>query len=675
MEAQQQGKWERYIVAQELLPSVAKQLGLEELKEIATFQGRELEGVRCSHPFMSRESVVILGEHVTLEAGTGCVHTAPGHGQEDYEVGLRYSLPILAPVDEHGVLTAEAGPYAGLNLEAANERIIADLTAKGLLKATNPITHQYPHCWRCKKPVIFRATAQWFASIDGFRKEALEAIKSIKWIPSWGQERIYNMIAERRDWCISRQRIWGVPIPIFYCEECGQELITAESIAEVAKLFAKEGSDGWFAHEAAEILPAGTKCGKCGGTRFRKESDIMDVWFDSGSSHTAVLEQRPELSFPADLYLEGSDQHRGWFQSSLLTAVATRGQTPYKAVLTHGYTVDAEGKKMSKSLGNVIAPEKVIKQYGADVLRLWVSSADYKNDIRISDEILKQMSEVYRRIRNTCRFMLGNLGDFNSETDAVPYEELTELDRWALLELAQLIRKVTEAYESYDFHLLFHALHNFCALEMSSFYLDVAKDRLYVDSAASRSRRAVQTVLFQVLQALVKLMAPVLVHTAEEIWQHLPASCREVESVHLAKWPEVEEKYLDEQLAARFQRMLSLRSDISKALELARAQKFIGSSLEAEVAVYGPEAALSRIASDFPQEYMMDLTIVSALQWKIGQEPEAGALTMASETLCGVTIVVNKAQGHKCERCWKYTPQEGLCQRCRKVLEEINETV
>lgn len=671
VEAKSGGEWERYILAQDLLEHVAKEMELDDLKEITTFRGSDLEGVRTSHPFLPRESLVILGEHVTLEAGTGCVHTAPGHGQEDYEVGLRYGLPVLAPVNEHGVLTEEAGPYAGLDLETANKQIIADLTEKGLLKATKPLDHQYPHCWRCKEPVIFRATSQWFASVDGFRKEALAAIKNVQWIPSWGQERIYSMVSERRDWCISRQRIWGVPIPIFYCEECGQELITEESIAAVVELFRKEGSDGWYAHPASEILPQGTKCSNCGGTRFRKESDIMDVWFDSGSSHTAVLDPRPELRYPADLYLEGSDQHRGWFQSSLLTAVATRGTAPYKAVLTHGYTVDAEGKKMSKSLGNVVAPEKVIKQYGADILRLWVASADYKNDVRISDGILKQMSEVYRRIRNTCRFMLGNLEDFDPKTDSVAYEELLELDKWALLKLHQLIDKVTQAYDSYDFHLLFHAIHNFCAVEMSAFYLDVVKDRLYVEAPASTTRRAVQTVIYQALQALVRLMAPVLAHTAEEVWQHLPESCREVESIHMASWPQVEERYLDQGLEQRFRSMLKLRDEIARALERARAQKLIGSSLEAAVEIYGPESALAQIARDFPPNYMMDLAIVSKLDWKIGEAPEAGDLIMEAESLDDVTVVVNRAPGYKCERCWKYTPQQELCQRCQKVLEAL----
>ena len=674
VEAQHGGKRERYVFAMELVDSVAKDLGLLELEEIATFRGNELEGITCRHPFIERESTVILGDHVTLEAGTGCVHTAPGHGLEDYEVGLRYNLPILAPVDEHGVLTDEAGEYAGLDLKTANKKIVADLAAAGLLHSTGDLSHQYPHCWRCKEPVIFRATAQWFASVEGFRKEALEAIKSVNWIPSWGQERIYNMVAERRDWCISRQRIWGVPIPIFYCEDCGGELITKESISAVADLFSKEGSDGWYTHEAREILPPGTKC-KCGSSNFRKESDIMDVWFDSGSSHTAVVEQRPELSYPADLYLEGSDQHRGWFQSSLLTAIATKGSAPYRSVLTHGYTVDAEGKKMSKSLGNVVAPEKVIKQYGADILRLWVASADYKNDVRISDGILKQMSEVYRRIRNTCRFIIGNLGDFDPKTDAVSYEALTELDRWALMELQQLTDKVTQAYENYDFHLLYHSIHNFCAVQMSAFYLDVVKDRLYVEAPTSQTRRAVQTVIFEVLQSLVRLLAPVLAHTAEEIWQHLPESCREVESVHLASWPQVEERYLDEKLAERFENMLRLRGEISKALERARAQKLIGSSLEAEVQIYGPQS-LAQIAEDFPAEYMMDLAIVSDLSWKLGEEPQGGDLTMEAEELRGVTVVVNKAQGYKCERCWKYTPQEDLCQRCHKVMEELpGETV
>lgn len=513
---------EKYLVARDLADQFAAATGLGEYRIVREIDGSALEGVKTEHPFMGWDSPLILGDHVTLDQGTGCVHTAPGHGAEDYQIGLKYGLPAFAPVTPEGRFAAEAGKYAGLKLTEGNRIIIDDLKESRHLLGVSDIVHQYPHCWRCKQPVIFRATEQWFASVEGFRREALAAIKTVQWIPDWGEGRISNMVADRNDWCISRQRTWGVPIPILYCDDCGQEIINKEVIAKVAATFAAEGSNSWWARKATDFLPPGMTCVKCGGRKFHQETDIMDVWFDSGSSHVAVLETNPELAWPADLYLEGSDQHRGWFQSSLLTGVAARGAAPFRAVLTHGYVVDAEGRKMSKSLGNVIVPETVIKEFGVDILRLWVASSDYQADIRISKEILKQLAEVYRRIRNTCRFLLGNLSDFDPERDRVPYEQLTELDQWALLQLEKLVRKVTEAYRNYEFHIQHHAIHNFCTVELSSLYLDIIKDRLYTSPSDSSGRRAAQTVLREILVKLAKLIAPVLCHTAEEIWRYLP---------------------------------------------------------------------------------------------------------------------------------------------------------
>ena len=439
-------------------------------------------------PELDRESLVVMADYVTTEAGTGCVHTAPGHGDVDFETGLKYKLPILCPVDEQGKLTAEAGErFAGMFVFDANIPILKYLSELNMLLGKENIKHQYAHCWRCKNPIIYRATPQWFASVDGFRDDALKAIaEDVQWIPAWGQQRIHNMVSERHDWCISRQRTWGVPIPVFYCAECGEHLINDATIESVANIFAKEGCDAWWARPAEELLPAGTVCQKCGHTHFTKETDIMDVWFDSGSTHQSVVMQRPELGQVADMYLEGSDQHRGWFQSSLLTAVAVTGKAPYKSVLTHGYVVDGEGRKMSKSVGNVMVPQEIISQYGADIVRLWTASTDYRADIRISPKIVKQLSEVYRKIRNTMRYILSNTADFDYEKDAVPFNEMLELDRWALMHLQLLKKEVTEAYDNYEFHVLYHAIHNFCTVEMSSYYLDILKDRLYASKASSR---------------------------------------------------------------------------------------------------------------------------------------------------------------------------------------------
>ncbi|MDN5346834.1 MAG: isoleucyl-tRNA synthetase [Clostridia bacterium] len=664
---------EKFIMAKELYPGV---LELKNLKAevLEVFRGSELEGVVCRNPLMERDSVVILGEHVTLDQGTGCVHTAPGHGLEDFEVGYRYHLPVISPLDDRGYFTPEAGQFAGLFYEEANKAIVRELEARGFLWHFGFIKHQYPHCWRCKHPVIFRATEQWFASIEGFRKEALEAIRQVKWIPAWGEERIYNMVAQRSDWCISRQRTWGVPIPIFYCQECGAEIINDATIKHIQELFRQHGSNVWFEREAKDLIPEGLTCPKCGARDFRKESDIMDVWFDSGSSHIGVLTQRPELAWPADLYLEGSDQHRGWFNSSLSTAVAVRGQAPYRMVLTHGFLVDEEGRKMSKSLGNGIDPADVIREMGADILRLWVASADYRRDVAASPRIFQQIAEAYRKIRNTCRFLLGNLYDFDPTRDKVSYGELPELDRWALLRLARLIERVTQAYEDFEFHVVYHAIHNFCAVDLSAVYLDIIKDRLYTWPAASKGRRAAQTVLYETITALVRLLAPVLAFTSEEIWQYLPAEGDKPFSVQLTTWPEINPLYIDEDLERRWERLMTLRGEVSRALEMARQEKDLGNSLNAAVYLY-PDAESYAFLKDFAPELATVFIVSEAVLEAPGKPLPSGQEILARLDIPGLKIVVTKARGKKCERCWMVKESVGqdeehptLCARCSQVL-------
>jgi len=654
------------IIAEELLGSVIETLQITGYKVVARYKGSELEGILCRHPLYERMSPVVLGRHVTLEAGTGCVHTAPGHGQDDYEIGLKYGLDILAPLDHTGCFTSDAAPFAGIHYQEGNKQVTQALKDAGALLYISFIKHPYPHCWRCKEPVLFRATEQWFASVEGFRQAALAAIKEVQWIPAWGQERINNMIVDRHDWCISRQRVWGVPIPIFYCTACNKELINEHTIRAVVELFGKEGSDAWFIRDAAEILPAGTSCPACSHTDFRKETDIMDVWFDSGSTHAAVLETYPELRSPADLYLEGSDQYRGWFQSSLLTSVATRGRAPYKATLTHGWVVDGEGKKMSKSLGNVIAPEQIIKQYGADILRLWVSSSDFKSDVRVSHDILKQLVEVYRKIRNTIRYFLGNCHDFNPETDKIPYSELDELDRYALHSLHLLVERVSRAYAEFDFHVVFHAIHNFCVLEMSNFYLDVLKDRLYTSPATSQARRSAQTAMHEILVVLVKLIAPVLTFSAEEVWEYLPAKMEA--SVQLADWPKLSEEYKDNELAARWQKLLEYREVVTGQLEAARKEKLIGASLGAALELYPDEAAYEALVPFM--ERLPEIFLVSACRLhEPGTAP--GVLTLEK----GLAVKVSLASGEKCGRCWLIHPGVGedkehptICPRCSQIV-------
>lgn len=658
----------KLIIAKELAETVLEELDLTATELLGEFKGADLEGIITTHPLFERDSTIILGDHVTLEAGTGCVHTAPGHGHEDYVVGIQYDLPILSPVDAQGYFTDEAGQYSGLDLDEGNKVVVADLEKIGALLKLDFVDHSYPHCWRCKDPVIYRSTDQWFVSIDQFRDNMLKSIEQVEWIPSWGIDRIKGMVADRADWCISRQRIWGVPIPVLYCT-CGKTIASPDTIEYISDIFKHEGSNAWYTRTPEELLPEGYRCPSCGGNSFEKETDTMDVWFDSGVSHRAVLTTRPELSWPCDLYLEGSDQHRGWFQSSLSTSVATTGKAPYKAVLTHGMVVDGEGKKMSKSVGNVVGPEEVWKKYGADLLRLWVASAEFRGDIRISNDILKQLSEAYRRIRNTARFILGNLHDFDPTTNMVPFEEMEELDRWALMKLAKLSNRMKTAYEKYDFHIAYYAAHQFCSVDLGSFYLDVLKDRLYCDEANSKERRSVQTAFLIIIKELTQLLAPILTFTAEEIWDHIPQHVKNEKSVHFTTWEDLPEEYLDEELNDRWHEFLEIRRIVSKGLELARTDKVIGAANEAHVTIYANQE-FQKILSSFSDELRL-LFIVSSVEIKDFQE---GSDALYGED--GIAVDVEHAHGEKCERCWKTFSElaedpehSGICQRC---LEAIN---
>lgn len=657
---------EYYIMATELGPKAFAAAGIDSFEAVGTIGGKDLEYMVARHPFMDRDSLIIVGDHVTLDSGTGCVHTAPGHGVEDFEVCRNYpEIGMVVPVDSKGVLTEEAGEFAGLPTNEANKAIAKRLEADGTLFAIEKIIHQYPHCWRCKSPILFRATEQWFCSIKDFADEAVKAIESVEWIPGWGEERIKNMVRDRSDWCISRQRTWGVPIPILYCADCGKEYITPESIRHIAALFREQGADAWYALDESELVPKGAAC-SCGCTSFRKEHDIMDVWFDSGVSHAAVCGQRDYLREPADLYLEGADQYRGWFQSSLLTSVATGNGAPYKTVVTHGWVVDGEGKKMSKSLGNTVNPDDIIRQYGADILRLWVASSDYHADIRVSPEILKQLSEIYRKIRNTARFILGNLGDFDPDTDAVSEEAFEEIDRYALMRMDAVLDECRKAYDRFEYHIVFHAVHNFCVLDMSNFYLDVIKDRLYVEKADSTTRRAAQTVIYRILDTLVRLIAPILAYTSDEIWQFMPHKASDdARNIIFNTMPSAVGG-ADEQFMAKWDRIHAIKDDVKKALENARAAKTIGASLEAAVTLYATGETKEFL--DGIADLLKDVLIVSAVTVAEG---EGGEIT--GET--GVGTAVAKAPGHKCERCWTYSDTVGtvpehptICARCAGVL-------
>jgi len=661
------------IVAEELAASVIEAAGLEQTEPIARFQGRILEGLKTRHPLYDRDSIIVLADYVTIEAGTGCVHTAPGHGQDDYETGLKYDLEVYAPVDDSGRFTQDVEYFAGTPVFAANKDVIRKLEEAGALLAESTIEHTYPHCWRCKSPIIFRATEQWFVSMEqgNLRKKSLEEINNVSWIPAWGQQRIYSMIENRPDWCISRQRSWGSPITIFYCESCDETLMSKELCEHVADLMEDNGADIWYSEEANNLLPPGTKCAACQGTSFRKDMNILDVWFDSGVSHAAVLNDRDDLTWPGDMYLEGSDQHRGWFHSSLLTSVGTRGKAPYREVLTHGYVVDGNGRKMSKSVGNVISPQDITSKNGAEIIRLWVAAEDYRDDIRISQEILQRLSEAYRRIRNTCRYFLGNIGDFDPERDMIPYEEMEELDRWAMLRLSQVTRRILGAYENYQYHTVFHTLHNFCVVDLSNFYLDVIKDRIYASTQEGHLRRSAQTVFFHLAEAIVKLMAPILSFTAEEVWEYLPGP--RSESIFLSRFPTPENQWEDPDLEQRYIELLKIREVATKALEDMRQDKEIGNSLEAEVKIYCLNQGTADLLLSFGPS-LADLFIVSAVVVeKTDVLPEG---TVQDERAPGVGVQALRTSCEKCERCWKFTEDVGnfedhptICGRCREVLE------
>lgn len=656
------------VLAEALAKDVAELAGWSDPVVLpARVKGSALAGSTYHLPIHTAGTgVIITGEHVELSTGTGAVHTAPGHGEEDYLVGQRFGLPTPMPVDDNGYFDEGGGPFAGMYVEKANPEIIEWLRAAGTLVWAGKTNHSYPHCWRCKKPVIFRATEQWFISMDrtGLRDSALAAIASVNWVPGWSVNRITSMVTDRPDWCISRQRAWGVPIPVFKCAACGETVATDATFAAVEHLFATQGADAWFTQKPSEYLPAGTACPRCSGTDLSPESDIVDVWFESGVSHTSVLDARPELRRPAELYLEGSDQHRGWFQSSLLTSVGAYGTAPFESVLTHGFIVDGDGRKMSKSLGNVISPLDVIAKYGADVVRLWVASADYSQDVGVSDEILERTSEAYRRIRNTFRFLLGNVSDF-TPADAVPYEEMPHLDRFALVSLGDLVDRVTKSYEDWKYHAVYRNLYDYCVVELSAFYLDVIKDRLYADAAGSPARRSAQTVLAAMLVNLVRLVAPILSFTAEEVWQTMPAALRgETESVQLAGWPQVAAREDAGELRASYAVLLAVREAVTRELETARNSGVIGKSQEARLVVTTTPAGAAVLAA-LGLEALAETFIVSAVEIMTADDGEGDGVDDAI-----VKVAVLRAEGEKCPRCWNWRElgADGVCARCGAVL-------
>ena len=653
---------EKLLIATELVDSVMKIAKIDDYEMLNEYTGKDLEGIRCKHPFMRRESKVVLGSNdtilVELDTGTGAVHTAPGYGKEDYLCGLKNGLEMVVAVDSKGHQTEDAGPFAGMFYAKSDKEIIKWLEENNFLLAKQEIKHSYPHCWRCKKPVIYRATSQWFASIDGFRKDALDAIKGVKWIPGWGEERITKMIEDRNDWCISRQRTWGVPLPIFYCKNCEKEYVTAESLDKVQNIVREKGTNAWFEMEASELMPEEAVCSECGCKEFEKETDIMDVWFDSGSTHESVLVERglPE----ANLYLEGSDQYRGWFQSSLLTSVATKGKAPYKEVVTHGYVVDEQGRKMSKSLGNGIDPMDLVKEFGVDILRLWALSADYTSDVSISKGIIKQVAEVYRKIRNTARYILGNISDFDVN-NLVKYDDLLEIDKWALLKLNQLIKACTKSYDDYDFNKAYQAINTFCVVDMSNFYLDIIKDRLYTAKKESKERRSAQTAMYEILSALVRIITPMTCYTAEEIWKYMPHRDGEnPESVMLESWPKPKDEYDNSELEEKWNKIIKIKEEVAKELEIKRAEKTIGHSLNAKVIIYSSEKEYEFLKEN--EEILLTVFIVSALDIENSKDNE-------------IKIRIETAPGKKCERCWMYSEtvgddkdNPGICHKCSEAL-------
>ncbi len=667
------------IMATELVDTVMEESNITGYETLVTLPGTEFEYMTAYHPFMERDSHVILGDHVTLDAGSGCVHTAPSFGADDFAVCQKYpdlfdtSMNMEVSVDSRGYLNEYAGKYNGLNvLKEANEAINADLAASGALLSSRKIVHSYPHCWRCKKPIIFRATSQWFASVDAIKEEATKACDEITWKPDWGKERMVSMIRDRSDWCISRQRTWGVPIPIFFCRCCGEALVNEDTIARISDIFREEGSNAWWAREASELLPEGTVCPKCGGSDFRKEQDIMDVWFDSGSTWAAVCSQRPELRYPADLYLEGGDQYRGWFQSSMLTSIAATGQAPYKQIITHGWTVDGQGRAMHKSLGNGIAPEDIISKYGADLLRLWASSADYTQDMRIDQKIMNQLSDAYRKIRNTCKYIIGNLNDFDPNQQ-VPFADMIELDQWAVSRFNDLVASARASYDTYEFHTAYRAIYNFCVVDMSNFYLDIIKDRLYCDEGFPR--QSAQTAIYIILDGLTRLIAPILAFTSEEVWKAMPHdSSADPESVLLNEIPQVNPAYqFDAETQAYWDKVLALKADVNKALELVRADKTVTKAQDATVTLYLNDEGQAAFQGRLEQHHLEALFIVSKVNVVHGEGPG-----IPGEQFPGLTVQVELNTAPKCPRCWNHDEHIGedaehpaLCPRCARVMHLI----
>ena len=661
-----------YITAAALADKTLAAGGLEKEEVVSTLRGSEFEYMTASHPFLDRESLVVNADYVTMDSGTGCVHIAPGFGADDYIVGRNYNMKIVVPVDDRGYQTADAGKFAGMYYEESNKAILDDMKESGALLAAEVIEHEYPHCWRCKHPIIFRATPQWFCSVDAFKDDAVKACENVEWIPAWGGERITQMIRDRADWCISRQRHWGLPIPVFYCEDCGKPVCNEETIESVSALFAEKGSNCWYELDAADLLPKDFTCPHCGKKHFSKETDTLDGWFDSGSSHFSVLEGKENETWPADLYLEGADQYRGWFQSSLLTAVAAKGEgAPFRTVLTHGWTVDGEGKAMHKSLGNTVSPDEIVKKYGAELVRLWVASSDYRVDVRVSDAIFKQLSETYRKIRNTARILLANLGDFDPETGLLQTEELCEIDKWALTRVNELAQVARESYDKYEFHVLYHAVNNFCTTDMSKLYIDITKDRVYTEAADGKLRRAAQTTMWYILSALTRIIAPMISFTAEEIWQAMPHLASDnKKSVFLNPLPEVRPEWSFPELEAHWDRLFALRDDVMKALELARAEKLIGKSLDADLTIYATDAEVCGLLDSFGEEALKTVFIVSDVNVKNEAAP-AGAFT---ETQSGIGVLVEASKAERCDRCWlhdKNAVSDGdghLCPRCAAIV-------
>jgi isoleucyl-tRNA synthetase len=671
----------KLLLAADRVAALQSESGIKEARVLATFKGRDFEGMKFQHPFLPIQVPGILAGYVTLDQGSGIVHTAPGHGADDFYSGQKYGLEVYAPIDDKGVYLEGLPEYKGKDVFTANPIIVKLLNDRGALLAVHDYKHSYPHCWRCHNPVIFRATEQWFIGMDqvahhskkSLRQEALAEIHGVKWIPAWGEERMYEMIEKRPDWCVSRQRFWGVPIIVFYCESCGTRLEDFPALRNVVKWFEKEGADAWYQHTPEELLPAGTTC-SCGATKWRQEHDILDVWFDSGSSNLVVLHGQ---EWPADVYLEGPDQYRGWFHSSLLVATGVRNAAPYRSVVTHGWTLDEQGRPMSKSLGNSIEPAEISEKWGADLLRQWVASVEYQADVKMSERGMTQLSEAYRKIRNTFRFALGNLSDFHPSHDALANEQLEEIDRWMLDRTAELVKKCREWYSNYEFHRVYHAIHDFCVVDLSSFYFDVLKDRLYTKAPKSKSRRSAQTAVWKITSALVRLATPILVFTSEEIWKFLPKSTGEPDSVHISVFPQPEElaSGLAKDAADRWARLAQVRSAVLVALEQARTAKTIGGGLEAKVHLHAaPELAGLQSLLDENQKLLPALFIVS--QVVVSPATIDGATT--SEALPGLQIKIDRADGKKCDRCWNYSIHVGenpryptVCERCTAALAEI----